>query len=74
MATHDPYIQLDSLPEEVRKKVLEYIALLMEEWAQNNAAPEPSQKKKLIFGLAEGMITIPDDFDEPLDDFKEYME
>ncbi len=26
------------------------------------------------FGSAKGLITIPDDFDEPLEDFKEYME
>lgn len=26
------------------------------------------------FGSAKGMIIIPDDFDEPLDDFSEYME
>jgi hypothetical protein len=25
------------------------------------------------FGSAKGMVTIPDDFDEPLEDFKEYM-
>ena len=26
------------------------------------------------FGSAQGLITISEDFDEPLDDFKEYME
>ncbi|KJR41674.1 prevent-host-death family protein [Candidatus Magnetoovum chiemensis] len=26
------------------------------------------------FGCAKGLITMSDDFDEPLDDFKEYME
>ncbi len=32
------------------------------------AKPQPT------FGSARGLITIADDFDEPLEDFKEYME
>ncbi len=31
------------------------------------------QKKKRLFGSARGLIKISDDFDEPLDDFKDYM-
>ena len=31
--------------------------------------PEP----RIIFGTMKGMITIADDFDEPLDCFEEYM-
>jgi prevent-host-death family protein len=31
-------------------------------------------KPRPQFGSARGLITIPDDFDEPLEDFKEYME
>lgn len=32
-----------------------------------------SDKKKIKAGSAKGLIEIGDDFDEPLDDFKEYM-
>jgi len=77
MATHDPYIQLDSLPEEVRKKVLNFIASLMEQWEQKKQAGVPQDndaKKPRVFGIAKGMATISKDFDDPLDDFKEYME
>lgn len=36
--------------------------------------PETVEKKPLVFGSARGMIiSISDDFDEPLEDFKEYM-
>ena len=28
---------------------------------------------KIILGMLEGKITIPDDFDEPLSDLKDYM-
>ncbi len=31
------------------------------------------QKRKRRFGSAKGLIKIPDDFDEPLEDFKDYM-
>lgn len=75
MPTHDQYIELSALPEEVRKKVLAFAAELMEQWRNKNAkkGPEPP-KKKMIPGLAEGKIVVPDDFNEPLDDFREYME
>lgn len=33
-----------------------------------------STKKRRRAGTAEGLIWIADDFDAPLDDFKEYME
>lgn len=31
------------------------------------------QKRKRHFGSAKGMIKISDDFDEPIDDFMDYM-
>jgi|688.fasta_scaffold159470_2 mRNA-degrading endonuclease RelE of RelBE toxin-antitoxin system len=68
MSTQDQFIQLGSLPEDVRKQVLDFIEFLME---RKKRPEEP--KKKRIAGLAKGMITIPDDFDEPLEDFKDYM-
>ncbi len=34
---------------------------------------EPNVKKKRQLGTMKGLISIPDDFDEPLDDLKEYM-
>ncbi len=34
----------------------------------------PQQKAQAQFGSAKGLIFISDDFDEPLEDFKEYMQ
>ena len=31
------------------------------------------KKRQRLFGSAKGLIKIADDFDEPLEDFKEYM-
>ena len=35
--------------------------------------PVKKAKKQRQFGSAKGLIKIADDFDEPLEDFKEYM-
>jgi prevent-host-death family protein len=35
--------------------------------------PADAQKPKRVFGSAQGMIRMADDFDAPLDDFAEYM-
>ncbi|MBF0473245.1 MAG: DUF2281 domain-containing protein, partial [Nitrospirae bacterium] len=32
-----------------------------------------NNKTKAVFGLAKGLITISDDFDAPIDDFKDYI-
>ena len=36
--------------------------------------PITNTKKKRMFGSAKGTFQMSDDFDEPLEDFKEYME
>ncbi|MEA5258036.1 DUF2281 domain-containing protein [Arcicella aquatica] len=33
----------------------------------------PTKAKKRLFGTLKGTINVPADFNEPLDDFKEYM-
>ncbi len=35
--------------------------------------PRTQKKRKRRFGSAKGLISMAPDFDEPLDDFKEYM-
>lgn len=39
----------------------------------SNRDQQVKGKKKIILGLLEGKIKISDDFNEPLDDLKEYM-
>lgn len=34
---------------------------------------EKEEPKKRVLGLLEGKIVVPDDFDEPLDELKDYM-
>jgi hypothetical protein len=70
MSSKDQYIQISSLPEDIRKQVLDFIDFLMKRKARD---PEPPNKRR-VAGLMKGQIHVPADFDEPLDDLKEYME
>lgn len=42
-------------------------------WHKENSVAEKPHKSAIKFDLLKGKITVPDDFNEPLDDFKEYM-
>ena len=56
-----------ALPEPAQKTVLD----LVEKLVHQNAASTPPAPKA---GSAKGLIQIAPDFDEPLEDFKPYME
>ena len=71
MATAHNYTQLSSLPEDVRQQVLDFIEFLMR---RKLGGEHDGKRKTPVPGLAKGMVTVPDDFDAPLDDFKECME
>lgn len=59
-----------SLPEDLQEKASEYIASLKRErlLKQHGGKLPPRQ-----FGLHKGKYIMAPDFDEPLDDFKDYM-
>lgn len=71
MASAHNYIQLSSLPEDIRQQVLDFIEFLMK--GRQGDSPK-GHGKAPVPGLAKGMVTVPHDFDAPLDDFKEYMQ
>lgn len=56
-----------ALPEPAQKSVLEFVEKLA---GQNGS----SQIPRATFGSAKGLIHMAPDFDEPLEDFKPYME
>jgi hypothetical protein len=56
------------LPLELRKEVIDFIDFLTQKYQQKQA---PIRKSN--FGSAKGLITMSDDFNEPLEDFKDYM-
>lgn len=67
MSTENIYSLLDELPEAQKNEVSDFIVFLSGKYKKNTPI------KKRQFGCASGLIKISDDFDEPLDEFKEYM-
>lgn len=61
--------KVSQLPENLREEVGNYIDFLLQKRAE-----EDLPKKPLKFGMMKDtFVMVSDDFDEPLDDFKDYM-
>ena len=60
------------LPLELRKEVVDFIEFLIQK-NQKKQIIETPPKRPSNFGSAKGLITMSDDFNEPLDEFQEYM-
>ncbi len=60
--------QIQQLPEQLKHEVLHYVEFLQAKYNAQNRKP-----KNRKVGSAEGKFTIASDFDELLEDFKEYM-
>jgi len=58
------------LPESLKKEVEKFIDSL----SKKKNLPSENKNHKPVFGSAKGMFKMSTDFDEPLDDFKEYMQ
>jgi hypothetical protein len=65
------YNKLAALPEHLKMEVSDFIDFLTSKTKKQIKQPI-SQKPK--FGSGKGIFVMHKDFDEPLDDFKEYME
>ena len=63
------YIKLAALPDEMKKEVNDFVDFL-----KSKTTTKGKVGVKRQAGLAKGLIQMRDDFDEPLEDFKEYME
>ena len=67
MSSAEIYNKLDNLPYNLKQEVIDFIDFL---------ATKPERKNPPIipqFGSAKGKIKMAEDFDAPLDDFKEYL-
>lgn len=63
---------LEKLPESVKQEVLDYTEFLVDRYAQE--APEKLKTaKRGGLGIWKGKISMSEDFDEPLEDLKDYM-
>ncbi|UCH98543.1 MAG: DUF2281 domain-containing protein [Candidatus Aminicenantes bacterium] len=72
-----------SLPEKLQEEVEDFIDFLvfkqqrqeksLQEGIARKKESNKRKKKKSNFGSARGLIVIKSDFDQPIEDFKEYM-
>ena len=69
MRCHQLASKIDSLPITLKREVEKYIDSLLEKAKINNDLI----KKKPVFGCAKGHFKMSEDFDEPMEDFKDYM-
>jgi hypothetical protein len=63
------YTKISSLPNNLKLEVIDFVDFL----SSKKKNVENSMKKKRVFGYAKDSIFIKSEFDEPLEDFKEYM-
>ncbi|NUQ22413.1 MAG: DUF2281 domain-containing protein [Saprospiraceae bacterium] len=59
------------LPESLKVEVMHFIEFLKNEYTTQ---PAKKSKGKRVFGRVKGKYILAPDFDEPLEDFKEYMQ
>lgn len=63
---------LNKLPEPLQQEVLHYAEFLAEKYAKTTPQAEAPKKHRQA-GTMKGMFIMSDDFDEPLEDLKDYM-
>jgi hypothetical protein len=63
------YERFEMLPEPLKKEASDFIDFLFQKAMKEDMA----KNGKPVFGSAKGKIHMAPDFDEPLEDFKEYM-
>lgn len=61
------FSQILSLPADLKKEVSDFVEFLTQK-SKNNKQPT-----KRTFGYAKGFFKMDKDFDQPLDDFKDYQ-
>jgi predicted N-acyltransferase len=66
MTTTLLFTKINSLPPSLKKEVDDFVEFL-------KAKKRKNKIKERKFGCAKGLIIMHDDFEAPLEDFKEYM-
>jgi hypothetical protein len=73
MQNNSIYTKINSLPEQLKKEANDFIDFLITKEKTFPKDRSEKAKKTRKAGFLKGKIEISPDFDEPLNDFKEYM-
>jgi len=65
------YTKLEMLSPALKQEAMRFIESLVDKTSGKNS--EEAIKTKPVFGSLKGKIKLSEDFDAPLDDFREYM-
>jgi mRNA-degrading endonuclease RelE of RelBE toxin-antitoxin system len=67
--------QLEQLPESLQSQVLDYVKSLQQAHIEETKTTLELPIKKRRSGILKGtfVLPLPEDFDQPLEDFQEYM-
>jgi hypothetical protein len=63
------YTKISSLPESLKSEVIDFIDFI----SSRRKKAKDKGKKTRTFGYAKDSVIIKPGFDDPIDDFKEYM-
>lgn len=63
------YTKISTLPDSLKSEVIDFIDFLR----SRKKKSEHSPKMQRIFGYAKGSIILKPNFDDPIEDFNEYM-
>jgi Protein of unknown function (DUF2281) len=72
MMSPDLLNTLEKLPEPLQQEVLHYAEFLADKYSRSQAENNLPIKRRQA-GTMKGTIVMSDDFDEPLEDLKDYM-
>lgn len=61
------------LSDNLKQEVLDFVEFLKQKQNVKDDQPKQNKKRERKFGGAKGMFVITEAFDEPLEDFAEYM-
>jgi len=67
------YTKLETLPKELKDEAKKFIQKLLEKSNRNKKLKGKPEIRKREFGSLKGKIKLTEDFDAPIDDFKDYM-
>ncbi len=59
--------EIETLPTELQQEVVDFVEFLKIKYQQK----QPLKERE--FGFAKGKVKLNEDFDSPLDEFKDYM-
>ncbi len=65
--------EIHTLPENLKQEVLHFVQFLKQKQNIETDESQPEKKRERKFGSAKGMFIMTEAFDEPLEDFAEYM-